>query len=97
MPKRPTKGAVGKYVEAPASLWGQMHALATSNGRTFRAELMHAMERHLAAPPHVETITHAEVPPLPGSERDFAPLPQEAERKRERRRSTQGETLPVPS
>jgi hypothetical protein len=85
MPKRPTKGTIGKYVEAPASLWGRMHALAASNGRTFRAELMHAMERHLAAPPHVETIIHTETPPLPGTERKAAPPPPEkAERKRER-------------
>jgi hypothetical protein len=85
MPKRPMKGMVGKYVEAPASLWGRMHALAASNRRTFRAELMHAMERHLAAPPHVETITHAEVPPLPGAGcAPVPPPPEKAGRKRSR-------------
>jgi len=43
-----------------------MAALAEANGRTLRAEVLHACRRHLEAPPRVQVVV--DVPTLPPAE-----------------------------
>lgn len=76
MPKRPSANVKGKYIELRPELAEGMEELARQNRRTFREEVEHAFERHLAAPPVVTvqvtvldlpatTIEAQEEPPTP--------------------------------
>jgi hypothetical protein len=58
MPAKSRKkpGWVGVFFEAPEALVEQLRQLAVANGRDFRDELVHAVARHLAAPPTVRII-----------------------------------------
>lgn len=44
-------GLKGVYVDLPQDLLERFQTLADANGRAFKDELAHAMERHLSAPP----------------------------------------------
>jgi hypothetical protein len=54
MPSVPRKSK-GKYVEIEDSIRERFEALAVRNGRPFKAELEHAMLRHLDSPPAMVT------------------------------------------
>jgi hypothetical protein len=59
---RASRGKEGhnpRGIMAPADLWAAIDAVAASTGRTPMQEVLHAMERHAANPPTLET------PPLP--------------------------------
>ncbi len=65
MPKtgtRPGRKSVG--LDLTPALVDQMRALAERNGRTFREEVEHAFQRHLAAPPTVRITVDVQTPPL---------------------------------
>ncbi|MFQ3651078.1 MAG: hypothetical protein SNJ75_12150 [Gemmataceae bacterium] len=57
MDKQSSKRA--RYVEIDTTLDAALEALARVNHRTYRAELEHAIQRHLAAPPTVRVVTEA--------------------------------------
>lgn len=50
-------------VRLSAELVDRLESLASSNSRALVAELGHAIERHLSAPPTVQVVVSA--PPLP--------------------------------
>lgn len=56
MPSDSRKGK-SVYVELPEDLVTRTRELAARNNRPFNAELAHALERHLAAPPLVVVKT----------------------------------------
>jgi hypothetical protein len=65
MPKRPSTNVKGKYIELRPDLAQGMEELARRNGRTFREEVEHAFERHLANPPVVTVqVTVPDLPPV---------------------------------
>lgn len=57
----------GTYIEFSPDLLGRLRALARANGRSLKAELEHAAERHLARPPRltIETPELDDVTPSP--------------------------------
>ena|SRR5215475_15740720 len=59
MPRR-KDGQMQRGIMAPEGLWAALDALAATNKRTATQEVLHALERHLAAPPSL--MVH--VPPL---------------------------------
>jgi hypothetical protein len=63
-------GRRARFVEIDEGLDSRIEALAASNGRTYRAELEHAIARHLAAPPTCRYVVDA--PPLPVAEVEVA-------------------------
>jgi len=69
MPSDDRPGRKGVYVELPLEMIEAVRQLAERNGRGFRDELQHALERHLEAPPAVRVVidtpalSPAEVPP----------------------------------
>jgi hypothetical protein len=56
MPRRIIPGTKPYLIELPPELVERVKALAKGNGRTLRLETVHALERHLADPPRVETV-----------------------------------------
>ena len=56
MPSIARPGRRGTYIELPEELFDGVHALAESNQRTFRDEVVHAIQRHLNQPPKVQVI-----------------------------------------
>lgn len=91
MPKRPSRDVVGKYVELRPELAKQMDELAASNSRTFRDELEHAIERHLAKPPTIRVEINT--PELAPAEISPAPSPP-SRRTRARKPTTPTDTEP---
>ena len=63
MPRKPTEGCEPIYIEVPIDMKARLVELAERNHRGLKAELLHAFERHLAAPPTVTVVT--ETPPMP--------------------------------
>jgi hypothetical protein len=63
-------GRRARFVEIDETLDSEIEALAVANGRTYRAELEHAIARHLAAPPTCRYVVDA--PPLPVAEVEVA-------------------------
>ncbi len=61
MPKVKRPGVVGRYVEFPDELDKRFRAFCESRGETFIANIVMAMERHLAYPPEKPAL-----PSLPG-------------------------------
>lgn len=68
MPKRPSKGVKGAYIEFVPDLLADMKALAGRNRRTLREEMESACRRHLAAPPIVTLTVSEEAADLPEEE-----------------------------
>ncbi len=66
MPQRVPSGSRGVYVALPEDLLDALRALAGQNKRPFRAEVIHALERHLAEPPTVTVTVEVDAPPLAG-------------------------------
>jgi hypothetical protein len=66
MPTDERPGRKGVYVELPLELLEEVRRLAEANGRGFRDEVQHALERHLAAPPTVRVVI--DTPDLPPAE-----------------------------
>lgn len=56
MPNRPTKGAQIVYLELPIELVTRIDAMAAKMHRTRKAEIMQAIERHLAYPPEPQPL-----------------------------------------
>lgn len=56
MPSDDRPGRKGVYVELPLDLLEAVRRLAERNGRGFRDEVQHALERHLEAPPTVRIV-----------------------------------------
>lgn len=59
-------GCQGVFVELPLETLASFQQLARANSRSFKAELVHAMERHLATPPRVVMIADEPLPPVEG-------------------------------
>lgn len=66
MPAEDRPGRKGVYIELPVELLAQVRELAERNGRDFRSEVEHALQRHLAAPPTVRVVV--DTPHLPAAE-----------------------------
>lgn len=64
MPQRAPSGSRGVYVALPEDLIAALRALAGRNKRPFRAEMIHALQRHLEAPPTVSVSVEVNTPPL---------------------------------
>jgi predicted DNA-binding protein len=62
MPKPSREGWKAYNVELPEELAERVRKLGWKNGRSFRAEVVHALERHLESPPSVRVVV--EVPAL---------------------------------
>ena len=60
MPTRPSKNVVGKYLEFPPELAGEVETFAKSREQTFKSVVVEALRRHLQNPPPIP-----ELPPLP--------------------------------
>lgn len=69
MPTKPRSGVKSLYVELPEAIDKALRALADGNGRGVKDELLHAIERHLAAPP----VVRVETPAMPAAVIDPAP------------------------
>lgn len=81
MPRRPSKNVVAKYVEFTPELVRQFEALAEQNGRSFKAELEDAMDRHLENPPTI-VVTRTASPLKPAViEQPAEPPPKRSGRK----------------
>lgn len=75
MPADDRPGRKGVYIELPVELLAQVRELAERNGRDFRSEVEHALQRHLAAPPTVRVVV--DTPGLPAAEVEAeSPTPQ---------------------
>jgi hypothetical protein len=66
MPRRRTPGTVARLIEYDEAIYSAITHLAHQNGRSIKAEVQHALLRHLAHPPVIRQ--QAEVPPLPPTE-----------------------------
>ncbi len=65
--RQPKPGTHAVFMEMREALYWDMVALAEGNGRSFKDEMEHAAERHLAKPPRVEVVEHVpelDDPPL---------------------------------
>lgn len=62
MPRNPSRGVSQMQVELAPDLIESVRELARGNGRTLRAEVEHALRRHLEAPPLASISTPA-LPP----------------------------------
>ena len=62
MPERKRPGLKGVYIEFEEGFLAQVQDLARANNRPFKEEVMHALHRHLAAPP-VFVMTTPAMPP----------------------------------
>lgn len=69
MPRQVAPGHQGVYIEVPLALKAVVEDLAKANQRSLMAEVVHAIQRHVEAPPVVRVIT----PPLPPAEVDHTP------------------------
>jgi hypothetical protein len=74
MPSVERKGKKGKYVEIPDDLDRRFQAFCEGRGVKYTAQVVLAMERHLAYPPP---------PPVPPA---LPPLPADAPARKSRRR-----------
>ena len=71
------------YLELDEAIRSAIDALAARNGRSVKAEIQHALARHLAAPPVVTMTT----PPMPPASAVVQPEPTPAKRGRGRPRT----------
>lgn len=70
MPNRVREGHQGVWLDLPADVLVAVRALAAQHERTFRDEVTHALQRHLAR----HSRTQGQVPKQDGSQKqDVAP------------------------